>query len=111
MSAAPMDRRGALRVLGAAALVAAGGNAAAAETGLAGVKARGSLTVAVYRDMPPFHDQGRGIDVDLAAALADALGIEADACGLVDHTRVGDEWEQSRGKVSIIDALIAQLAP
>ena len=45
----------------------------------------------------------------LAAALAEALGIEADACGLVDHVRVGDEWEQSRGKVSIIDALLAQL--
>jgi ABC-type amino acid transport substrate-binding protein len=75
MSAAPINRRGALRALGAAALVAAGGDAAAAETGLAGVKARGSLTVAVYRDMPPFHDQGRGIDVDLAAALAEALGV------------------------------------
>jgi len=74
MSAAPLNRRGALRTLGAAALVAAGG-VSAAETGLAAVKARGTLTVAVYRDMPPFHDQGRGIDVDLAAALAEALGV------------------------------------
>ncbi|MEY2457047.1 MAG: hypothetical protein QOK06_2141 [Acidimicrobiaceae bacterium] len=47
----------------------------------------------------------------LAAALADALGIEPDACGLVDHERVGDEWERSRGTVSIIDALLEQLAP
>ena len=46
----------------------------------------------------------------LAAALADALGIEPDAHGLVDHERVGDEWEQSRGTVSIVDALLSQLA-
>ena len=75
MTAAHLNRRGALRALGAAALVASGG-ASAADSGLAAVKARGTLTVAVYRDMPPFHDQGRGIDVDLAAALADALGVK-----------------------------------
>ena len=75
MTAAPFDRRAALRALGAAALVASGG-VRAAETGLAAVKARGTLTVAVYRDMPPFHDKGQGIDVDLAAALADALGVK-----------------------------------
>jgi ABC-type amino acid transport substrate-binding protein len=75
MNAAIFDRRGALRALGAAALVASGG-VSAAETGLAAVKARGTLTVAVYRDMPPFHDKGQGIDVDLAAALADALGVK-----------------------------------
>jgi ABC-type amino acid transport substrate-binding protein len=75
MTAASFDRRAALRALGAAALVASGG-ARAAETGLAAVKARGTLTVAVYRDMPPFHDKGQGIDVDLAAALAEALGVK-----------------------------------
>ena len=75
MTAAPFDRRAALRALGAAALVASGG-VRAAESGLAAVKARGTLTVAVYRDMPPFHDKGQGIDVDLAAALADALGVK-----------------------------------
>jgi hypothetical protein len=46
----------------------------------------------------------------LAAALAEALGIEADASGLVDHERVGDEWEHSQGTVSIIDALLRQLS-
>ena len=75
MTAAPLKRRGALRALGAAALVAAGG-VRTAESGLAAVKARGALTVAVYRDMPPFHDKGQGIDVDLAAALAQALGVK-----------------------------------
>ena len=46
----------------------------------------------------------------LGAAVADALGIEPDACGLVDHGAIGDQWERSRGQVSIIDALLAELS-
>ena len=46
----------------------------------------------------------------LAAAVADSLGIAPDASGLVDHARIGDEWERSDGGVSIIDALLGQLA-
>lgn len=45
----------------------------------------------------------------LAAAAADALGIPPDAAGLVDHAVVGDAWEQSGGRTSIISALIDQL--
>ncbi|MGA0611875.1 substrate-binding periplasmic protein [Caldimonas sp. KR1-144] len=40
------------------------------------VKARGSLTVAVYQAMPPFHVDGHGIDVELAQALAQSLGVK-----------------------------------
>lgn len=39
------------------------------------VKSRGSLVVGLYEDMPPFHVKGRGIDVEIAQALADALGV------------------------------------
>ncbi|MEY2430924.1 MAG: hypothetical protein QOC92_649, partial [Acidimicrobiaceae bacterium] len=39
------------------------------------------------------------------------LGIEPDACGLVDHAAVGDAWERSRGEMSIVDALLAELSP
>ncbi len=46
----------------------------------------------------------------LAAAVTLALGIAPDASGLVDHDRIGNEWEVSRGQVSIIDALLAQLS-
>jgi hypothetical protein len=49
--------------------------------------------------------------VPLAAAALAALGIEPDACGLVDHTAVADEWERSGGTVSITHALLAQLDP
>jgi hypothetical protein len=45
----------------------------------------------------------------LAAAVTDALGIAPDAAGLVDHDRIGEQWETSRGQVSIVDALLKQL--
>lgn len=39
------------------------------------IRQRGSLVVGVYHDMPPFHVNGEGIDVDIAAQLAQALGV------------------------------------
>jgi hypothetical protein len=47
----------------------------------------------------------------LAAAVAEALGIEPDASGLVDHSAIGDAWERSRGQMSIVDALLNELSP
>ena len=76
MSAARFSRRALLRGLGALGAAALPLGAFAAGDGLAGVKARGALTVAVYNEMPPFNDRGRGIDVDLAAALAESLGVK-----------------------------------
>ncbi|MEP6502425.1 MAG: transporter substrate-binding domain-containing protein [Betaproteobacteria bacterium] len=76
MSARGVNRRSALQALGAFAALAGTGGALAAEVSLAAIKARGTLVAAVYRDMPPFQDKGQGIDVDIAAALADALGVK-----------------------------------
>jgi polar amino acid transport system substrate-binding protein len=45
-----------------------------AET-LAELRQRGSLRVAVYNDFPPFSQAGRGIDVELAQALGERLGL------------------------------------
>ena len=47
----------------------------------------------------------------LTAAATQELGMAPDAAGLVDHESVGDAWEHSRGAVSIIDLLVAQLTP
>jgi hypothetical protein len=47
----------------------------------------------------------------LATAAAAALGIPPDATGLVDHDRIGDAWEHTGGRVSIIEALLAQCRP
>lgn len=46
----------------------------------------------------------------LRDAVVAVLGIEPDAWGLVEHERIGDDWERTGGKVSIIEALLAQLA-
>jgi hypothetical protein len=45
----------------------------------------------------------------LAVALTEALGLPPDANGLVDHEAIGDEWERARGRVSIVDRLLAAL--
>lgn len=46
----------------------------------------------------------------LTAAVTESLGIPPDAAGLVDHDAIGDTWERTGGKVSIIEALLQQLA-
>lgn len=68
------SRRSAL--LGTAALLAPWAAQAQEKTGLERIKARGRLVVGVYNEMPPFHVGGKGIDIDLAGALAKALGLE-----------------------------------
>lgn len=45
----------------------------------------------------------------LAAATTEALGLPPDASGLVDHQSIGDRWERSGRRTSIVDELIAQL--
>lgn len=49
----------------------------AAPGALERIRAKGVLTVAVYRDFAPFHLDGQGIDVDLAGAVAARLGVKA----------------------------------
>ena len=61
---------------------------------------------------PAYEDGGDSLEpAPLATAAGEALGIEPDASGLVDHERIGDMWEQSGGATSIVDALLTQLAP
>jgi len=54
-----------------------------------------------------------GDDVEpatLSRLATDLLDIPPDAAGLVDHRRIGDEWERQRGTVSIVAMLFGQLA-
>jgi ABC-type amino acid transport substrate-binding protein len=72
------NRRDCLRRLAGAAAgvsLASLGTTASATT-LAKVRERGTLIVGIYEEMPPFHNAGKGIDVELAQALADALGVK-----------------------------------
>ncbi len=75
-----LTRRRALTALGAGAALALGATGPArAQDGpkpLERIRARGRLVVGIYNDMPPFHVAGKGIDVELARALAKALGLE-----------------------------------
>jgi ABC-type amino acid transport substrate-binding protein len=73
-----VGRRAALgRIAAASALFGLGGLAApAGAASLVKVRERGSLVVGVYNDMPPFHVAGKGIDVELARALAEGLGVK-----------------------------------
>lgn len=53
-----------------------------------------------------------GDDVEpavLARAAADVLPLPPDAIGLVDHDRIGAEWERADGTVSIVEMLLAEL--
>jgi ABC-type amino acid transport substrate-binding protein len=77
--------------LGAATLPRTFAAAAAPVAGPAGLRKPGTLTVAVYQEMPPFHVAGRGIDVDLAHALADALGVHLSLLPFPAGDEVGDD--------------------
>lgn len=60
----------------AAALALAPLMQSAHATTLVKVRERGTLIVGIYQDTPPFHAAGKGIDVDLAQALADSIGVK-----------------------------------
>jgi ABC-type amino acid transport substrate-binding protein len=76
----------AVRALGLAGLLAASPWACRADTAgdadaLAVVRGRGIIEIAVYRDFPPYSSgktpaEARGIDVDMAQAIAERLGIK-----------------------------------
>ena len=72
--------RRAAAALGALAIALHTAPAAAAEddekSALEKIRQRGTLTVALYKEYAPFSDNGRGIDVDLAEALAAKLGVK-----------------------------------
>jgi hypothetical protein len=45
----------------------------------------------------------------LNAAVTEAIGLAPDGCGLVDHGSIGDDWERTHGRISVIEALLHQL--
>ena len=71
-----VTRRDCLRWFGAACAVGvSAAPSCVSATTLERVRERGVLTVGLYHDMPPFHVGGQGIDVELARALAESLGV------------------------------------
>jgi hypothetical protein len=45
----------------------------------------------------------------LGQAAAESIGITPRVVGLVDHSAVGDAWERSRGRLSVVALLLEQL--
>ncbi len=52
------------------------------------IRKAGRLHVAVYNDYAPFADDAKGIDVDVAKALAEKMGLTADVKGYPDADSV-----------------------
>ncbi|VTU28324.1 Sulfate starvation-induced protein 7 [Variovorax sp. PBS-H4] len=89
MRASHLSRRTVLQWMGAAGL---GAPAFAARAGaLDRIRERGTLVVALYKDMPPFHVDGQGIDVQLAQALASALGVRLSMLPFIADENMGDD--------------------
>jgi len=63
---------------GLALALALSGAAAMADDAPLRTRQAGVLRVAVYKDYPPFADREQGIDVDVAKALAEKLGLKAE---------------------------------
>lgn len=70
-----IERRAFLRACAFAPLLV--GSAARADA-LDRVRARGTIRIALYDDFAPFSDEGGGIDVAVARALAARLGVRPD---------------------------------
>lgn len=85
------DRRRCLKSLAALPLAAIL-PAFAADDGLAAIRQRGRLRIAVYNDFPPYAMAGgKGIDADLARAIAGQLGLGAEVVGFNADEDMGDD--------------------
>lgn len=66
---------------------------------------------ALWDGLEAFPAHGDDIEpAALVALVTGVLGTAPDAHGLVDHQVIADDWEHSRGAVSIVDELFRQLA-
>lgn len=88
-SSVQLSRRDCLRWAAAAGVAALAGTARAGA--IEKIRARGTLSVAIYQDMPPFHVAGEGIDVELARALAGALDVKLSLLPFQADENMGDD--------------------
>lgn len=79
--------------LGVFALSCFGAPQASAQekSALEAVRQHGVISVAVYNDFAPYSDQGKGIDVDIAEALAAKLGVKASLVWFNSGDNVGGD--------------------
>ena len=97
--ATPASPEGSLsrrHVLRAASLAALGvGSHAWAQSddlsALEKIRKRGRITIGLYQEMPPFFEKSKGIDLDLAKALAAGLGVELSPLPFIAGESMGDD--------------------
>lgn len=79
--------------LGVLALICSGATLASAQdkSALEAVHQRGVLSIAVYNEFAPFSDHGKGIDVDIAEALAAKVGVKASLVWFNSGDNVGGD--------------------
>ena len=66
----------------------------------------------LWEGLEAFSAYGEEVEpAPLATAATESLGLAPDASGLVDHEKIGDEWERTGGQTSVVEALFAQLTP
>lgn len=82
------ERRAFLAGLGGCLLAAA---LPARATGDLELAQPGRLRIAVYNDLPPYSDKGRGIDVAIGEALAARLGLGAEIVGFKADDDMNDD--------------------
>lgn len=83
------DRRLWLKVLAALPLAAA---LPARADGLETIRQRGRLRIAIYNDFPPYAQAGgKGIDADLARAIAEKLGLAPEIVGFNADEDMNDD--------------------
>lgn len=83
-----IERRRLLKLLGASALLSC---APALAYTLEEIRQKGRVRIAVYNDFPPFSLAGKGVDVDLAGALAQKLGVRLELMWLTADENLEDD--------------------
>lgn len=77
----PLSKNRFVSALTACALIAGSlycGAASAEARDLDEVRGKGVLRVALYNDFPPYSAEGKGIDFDVAGAIAEKIGVKLD---------------------------------
>jgi len=101
-------------VAGALLLAAAPASVPAVAAPLDDVMAKGVVRVAVYRDFPPFsHHAGgsglAGVDVDIAKAIAEKLGVRVDFMELTADENMDDDLRNAVWKGHFLGGGVADI--
>jgi hypothetical protein len=84
--------------------------AAGADPGALELAGETRALASIWGGLECFAAYGDDIEpAPLAAAATEVLGRPPEAQGTVDHERLGTEWEQSRGRLSLTDAVLEEL--